>query len=59
MGTKKKPAPRRKGPATGNGKPAVKVQAPRPRTKRPVIALTVLFILFVVFVLALVARSAV
>lgn len=58
MGTKKKPAPRRKGPATGNGKPAVKVQAPRPRTKRP-IALTVLFILFVVFVLALVARSAV
>jgi len=34
MGTKKKPAPRRKGPATGNGKPAVKVQAPRPRKPR-------------------------
>ena len=34
MGTTKKPAPRRKRPATGKGKPAAKVQAPRPRKKR-------------------------
>lgn len=37
MGTTKKPAPRRKRPATGKGKPAVKVQAPRQRKKKPAV----------------------